>query len=575
MNKKTNENIIIFLLIFTLIPIFSFAQSYENSTFKDVSEDYWAKEYIYNLKEKGITNGIGNNKFGINDTLKRSEFIAFLVRIMNWELVSKNGESSNWYDSYIETAVRHGVIIESDKNSNLDKAITREEMAIMIVRSLGYDTLAKDIETDLKGVKPFDDVNKNSGHILIAKDMDIINGMENKKFEPQSIATRSQAAAMLTRLEKKVNSKINELHGFYAINSYDQFKEIKDNKDLEKFDSISFGWSRLEYDPDERKIILNTTNKNNNDFKLPNDFSNVVNEAKENNISVQLNVFASNEMKVGNIGLVEHIINSPENKKAVIKEIISKILLTEKEGEKVSFDGVVVDFENLRNQSSQKPFNEFLRELKNELNKENKKLYVAVHPKANFKGYDYKTIGEIADKVILMAHDYGAKILTKEEMNRGYTETPPAPIKDIYYALSEITNKDSGVSNLDKIWLQISFDSIQWKTLNNIVINERAYSPDYNKIVERIKNEKNSGRNIEIQYGNKSKNPYIIYYNSDDNMTNKIWYEDERSIELKMGLARLMGVKGISIWRIGNIPNFGEDEYNLKVWDMIKNNLEQ
>lgn len=575
MNKKTNENIIIFLLIFTLIPIFSFAQSYENSTFKDVSEDYWAKEYIYNLKEKGITNGIGNNKFGINDTLKRSEFIAFLVRIMNWELVSKNGESSNWYDSYIETAVSHGVIIESDKNSNLDKAITREEMAIMIVRSLGYDTLAKDIETDLKGVKPFDDVNKNSGHILIAKDMDIINGMENKKFEPQSIATRSQAAAMLTRLEKKVNSKINELHGFYAINSYDQFKEIKDNKDLEKFDSISFGWSRLEYDPDERKIILNTTNKNNNDFKLPNDFSNVVNEAKENNISVQLNVFASNEMKVGNIGLVEHIINSPENKKAVIKEIISKILLTEKEGEKVSFDGVVVDFENLRNQSSQKPFNEFLRELKNELNKENKKLYVAVHPKANFKGYDYKTIGEIADKVILMAHDYGAKILTKEEMNRGYTETPPAPIKDIYYALSEITNKDSGVSNLDKIWLQISFDSIQWKTLNNIVINERAYSPDYNKIVERIKNEKNSGRNIEIQYGNKSKNPYIIYYNSDDNMTNKIWYEDERSIELKMGLARLMGVKGISIWRIGNIPNFGEDEYNLKVWDMIKNNLEQ
>ncbi len=574
MNKKTNENIIIFLLIFILIPIFSFAQSYENFIFKDVPEDYWAKEYIYNLKDKGITNGIGDNEFGINDTVKRSEFIAFLVRIMNWELVSKNVESSNWYDSYIETAVGHGVIMESDKNSDFNKAITREEMAIMIVRSLGYDILAKDIEVDLKGVKPFDDVNKNSGHILIAKDMDIINGMGNKKFEPQSSATRSQAAAMLTRLEEKVNSKINELHGFYAISSYGQFKEIKDNNDLKRFDSMSFGWSRLEYDSNEKKIILNTTNKNNNDFKLPADFSNVVNEAKENNVSVQLNVFASNEMKVGNVGLVEYIINSSENKKAVIKEIISKILFTEKEGEKVSFDGVVIDFENLRNQSSQKPLNEFLRELKNELNKENKKLYVAVHSKANFKGYDYKTIGEIADKVILMAHDYGAKTLTKEEMDRGYTETPPAPIKDIYYALSEITNKDNGVSNLDKIWLQISFDSIQWKTLNNIVINEKAYTPDYNKIVDRIKIERDSEKNIQIQYGNKSKNPYITYYNSDDNTTNKIWYEDERSIGLKMDLARLMGVKGISIWRIGNIPNFGEDEDNLKVWDMIKNNVE-
>lgn len=160
-------------------------------------------------------------------------------------------------------------------------------------------------------------------------------------------------------------------------------------------------------------------------------------------------------------------------------------------------------------------------------------------------------------------------------MDIGYTETPPAPIKDIYYALSEITNKDDGVSNLDKIWLQISFDSIQWKTLNNIVINEKAYTPDYNKIADRIKTEKDRGRNIEIQYGNKSKNPYITYYNSDDNTNNKIWYEDEKSIGLKIDLARLMGVKGISVWRIGTIPNFGEEEYNLKVWDMIKNNVEQ
>ncbi|WP_099192795.1 S-layer homology domain-containing protein [Tepidibacter mesophilus] len=574
MNKKINKNIIIFFLIFTVIPVFSFAQSYENFTFKDVQEDYWAKDYIYNLKDKGITNGIGSNEFGIDDTVKRSEFITFLVRIMNWDLVSKNVESSNWYDSYIEAAASHGVIKESDKDSDFTKAITREEMAVMIIRSLGYDALAKDIEGDLKGFKPFDDVNKNSGHILIAKDMDIINGMGNRKFEPQNTATRAQAAAMLTRLEEKVNSKINELHGFYAISSYAQFEKIKDNNDLKNFDSMSFGWSRLEYDSGEKKITLNTTNKNNNSFKLPDDFSNVVNEAKKNNISVQLNVFASNEMKVGNVGLVEYIINSPENKKTVIKEIVSNILLVEKEGEKVSFDGVVIDFENLKNQSSQKPLNEFLSELKNELNKENKKLYVAVHPKANFKGYDYKTIGEIADKVILMAHDYGAKTLTKEEMNRGYTETPPAPIKDIYYALSEITNKDNGVYDLDKIWLQISFDSIQWKTVNNIVINEKAYSPDYNKIADRIKIEKGDGKNIQIQYGNKSKNPYITYYNSGDNTTNKIWYEDERSIGLKMDLARLMGIKGISVWRIGNIPNFGEDEYNLKVWDMIKNNVE-
>ena len=55
-------------------------------------------------------------------------------------------------------------------------------------------------------------------------------------------------------------------------------------------------------------------------------------------------------------------------------------------------------------------FNTFLKELREKLDK-SKKLYVTVPPVLSkgqlyYDGYDCRTIGGIADKVVLMAHDY-------------------------------------------------------------------------------------------------------------------------------------------------------------------------
>ena len=57
---------------------------------------------------------------------------------------------------------------------SLTKDISREEMAVMLVRALGYGTLAQ----SLSGLElPFDDVTDNRGYVAIAYDIGMITGV--------------------------------------------------------------------------------------------------------------------------------------------------------------------------------------------------------------------------------------------------------------------------------------------------------------------------------------------------------------------------------------------------------------
>ena len=59
--------------------------------------------------------------------------------------------------------------------------------------------------------------------------------------------------------------------------------------------------------------------------------------------------------------------------------------------------------------------------------------------------------------------------------------------------------------------------------------------------------------------------PYASYTNAQDNTQNILWYEDERSIAAKAELARLMGIRGLSLWRLGTIPV--DSANGLNIWN--------
>jgi spore germination protein YaaH len=607
MHKKIGlKRIIIIILIptllllplFTILTLFSYT-AFANedittySRFSDVPENHWAFKAIHHLRSLKITNGIGNNQFGLGLTIKRSEFVAFLAKLMKWELISPekgsfadNMDTTKWYYAFVETALKYGTILKDAEDFRPDEPTTREEMAIMIVRTLGYDTLANQL-TYLDN--PFDDVYKNTEYITIARDFGIIKGVGNNSFKPFATAKREEAAAMMMRMYEKLNYPINELHAFYAIRSAHQVEMFS------SLDSVGFGWSRLEYDYDTNEVILNTTRKYDNEYAIPDGFSSPLNWAKENNVSTQLMVYANNDELVNieteaSIPLLEYVLTNSEIRKQVISSIVQHVNNTIKNDISVSFDGVVIDFEGMKGELLRQSFNEFLSELRQGLDKSNdnssnmingkgndnssnttnnsisnKLLYVTVHPKMQpgqeyFDGYDYRTIGEVADKVILMAHDYYAKKLNNTEMESGYTITPLSPINEIYYALKSITDIDTGVQDLNKIWLQISYDSVQWKLKDGKVINSYPYSPDYESIRQRLLTD------VTMNYSNLYRNPYISFFDDRDETHNVLWYEDSRSVEAKIKLAKMFGIKGISLWRLGNIPDYEEADTAKKIY---------
>ncbi len=85
--------------------------------------------------------------------------------------------------------------------------------------------------------------------------------------------------------------------------------------------------------------------------------------------------------------------------------------------ESLSYKGVNLDFEGLgwRDQgekltSVRSDFAKFVRLLSGELKKNGRSLTLTLHaPNSAYKGYDYQVLGGLADRIIIMAYDYGSR----------------------------------------------------------------------------------------------------------------------------------------------------------------------
>ncbi|MFZ5967729.1 MAG: glycosyl hydrolase family 18 protein [Bacillota bacterium] len=386
-----------------------------------------------------------------------------------------------------------------------------------------------------------------------------------------------------------------KLHGFYPK---EVFKSNNFNqKDLIKyFNDVSFAFYDVTYDAgmlENYGIKINSTLLDENHIEA-------LQIAKQNNIPIRFNVFS-------NMGVLKNVLPFEERRQQLIhmmmdimnQEIIKDI--------GIYWDGLVIDFEELRNTATNpvtgirentlydgklmsELYIQFLQELKQALSSTGagKDLYAAVPFSTYYDGYNYRAIGEIADKVIVMAHDYEPKYSIKKSDVMLYVNNPAfvdslASITRIDKAIHALTNPETGIQDTQKIILQISFGTAQWKFPNiekpedwQTVPLQTAgiYStPSYGQIYQRMTSQLDPGV---PNYIKPLESPYLAYYNSTDKTYNFILYEDSRSVEEKIKKAQEAGIGGISIWSLGRIPSYqnptnenGTNELYFDVWTQI------
>ena len=183
----------------------------QKAPFSDVPSDHWAAESIARCAQCSLMQGIGGGQFGLSMEMSRAAYATTLCRLMGWASVTPeegsfadNQDTNAWYYSAIETAYANGALTGESTLCRPNDAITREEMAKMTVRALGFSLLSGEAEADC----PFADVSVARGYIALAYRMGIINGVSRYCFDPKANATREQAAAMLLRAYDRLHAQV-------------------------------------------------------------------------------------------------------------------------------------------------------------------------------------------------------------------------------------------------------------------------------------------------------------------------------------------------------------------------------
>lgn len=177
----------------------------DNTTFTDI-KSHWSKDQVEKLVGMGIINGYVDKTFKPNDNMLRGEFIKLIVTSIGLEPVEAETLTfedldNHWSLSFVEAAIKAEIIKKSDypEGFNANESITREEIAIIIVRAMGRDKEAVGKDSISLDFTDANDI-KAKGYVKLAKDWGIITGFPDGSFGPKAEATRGEATVMTTRM---------------------------------------------------------------------------------------------------------------------------------------------------------------------------------------------------------------------------------------------------------------------------------------------------------------------------------------------------------------------------------------
>jgi spore germination protein YaaH len=521
MVKKVGSMILLFVMLFASS---AYAYDVELRSFEDETVDY-SRDPIYTLSAMGIINGFPDRTYHPDGDLSREAFIKLIILAAKIDPKSASGSKpvdiamNRWSVSYISIAYqRHWIDSLLDKAGKFhpEQTITRQEVAAVMGKFLMESATAEAVqqwlaadwklERDTRKFKDRLSINEAlQPYVYYTVQQGIMQGDLNS-FNPKKPLKRKEAAAVIYRLIDSgiANQRLN-FTGFYAIKSYAAINQMSN------LSKVTLGWSHLEYTTPGTARLSTDTNTNN----IPSGSEEVIAAADAVQIQKDLMVFYSDS------NLKDFL-----KDKSAQQEFIDSLLVTLNDP-LYHFTGVNIDFEGLLDETGAPDYLGFLKDLKARIG--TLTLSVAVPPGYNYKGYDLRGIGDVADAVILMAHDF---TYDKDRL-------PSAPLPLVNDAIKQALEL---VPN-DKLVLGISKQANQWTTVNGV-------TPPHTSPLSIDVEKRLTMPGVTQAW----MMPYFLKHVTfqDERGSHEMYYEDTASIGKKLWLAKFYGLKGVSLWYMGN-----------------------
>ncbi|ANY65471.1 hypothetical protein BBD42_02570 [Paenibacillus sp. BIHB 4019] len=189
---------------------------------------HWAEQAITTLAQQGYVKGVGDGKFAPNRSVTRAEWVTMLA-LAFFDPASSVSDApgtqsahsfsdvaeSHWAGASIQAAVEAGLLNGyEDGTFRPNRAITREEMAVMLSRFAAWKSLnvAAEASADSQAVA---DAFADSGAVAdwakssinTAIQLGLMKGRSNTQFAPKGELTRAEGATIVVRLLDMLKSK--------------------------------------------------------------------------------------------------------------------------------------------------------------------------------------------------------------------------------------------------------------------------------------------------------------------------------------------------------------------------------
>ena len=372
--------------------------------FSDVPAGHWAADAISRAVDLGLFQGQTRTRFGLGQPMTRAAAVVTLCRLFGWEMVTPekgsyqdNQDPDAWYYSAVETACAHGAITHQTDTFRPEDPITREELAVMLVRAMGYGTIAG-LAQDLP--IPFRDVETNAGYVAMAYELGLVNGTSSTRFSPDRTATREQAAVMLMRLYDSYHTAAPDRIGIAPT--------AEGLTDLTGYDAVAVGSARLIYAGEARLS------------------GGLGEEQAAALLEAAASAGAAPLLRV--TGTDTALRGDPSQTAEMLAAAV----------EDSGCQGLFLDLAEL-SASRRESFTGLVEELRDQLG--DQLLYVVVEAPAwqgtAYTGYDYAALAEAADRLVVRVAAY-------ENTEGAIPVAPLEPLEEVYYALAELRDQVDG-----------------------------------------------------------------------------------------------------------------------------------